>query len=293
MEKHKHPFVAGVLTGCLEATINYPLVSPAQPTPPSSCPGPWRGPPLTRSAPQEYTKSQIQLTKGVYSSPFDVVRQTVARAGPLGEAGHILRSALHPHSLSSRSLSAYLPGMYRGLSTFITFAPACVAVRFWAFDTSQRAIETAYPGIEERYLHFAAGLCSGAVEAALVLVPMETIAITLMHDQMSAERKYRGLVGPMVTMVREQGPRGVYRGLLPQVGALVPLRPRKRPASLSLQPPLLSEPTVPQLAKNSLNMCIRFGMYGVLKRKVQGPPEENRPFTELQALGTRAPQGLC
>ena len=112
--------------------------------------------------------------------------------------------------------------MYRGLSTFITFAPACVAVRFWAFDTSQRAIEAAYPGIDERYLHFAAGLCSGAVEAALVLVPMETIAITLMHDQMSAERKYRGLVGPMVTMVREQGPRGVYRGLLPQVRALCP-----------------------------------------------------------------------
>ena len=129
--------------------------------------------------------------------------------------------------------------MYRGLSTFITFAPACVAVRFWAFDTSQRAIETAYPGIEERYLHFAAGLCSGAVEAALVLVPMETIAITLMHDQMSAERKYRGLVGPMVTMVREQGPRGVYRGLLPQVRASAPppeaAGPQVSPATFALR----------------------------------------------------------
>ena len=38
-------------------------------------------------------------------------------------------------------------------------------------------------------------------------------------------------------------------------------------------------------------MCIRFGMYGVLKRKVQGPPEENRAFTELQALGCGAACG--
>ena len=88
MEKHKHPFVAGVLTGCLEATINYPLVSPSCPPSHPTPPRPSRGSQTegSPSAAQEYTKSQIQLTKGVYSSPFDVIRQTVARAGPLGEA---------------------------------------------------------------------------------------------------------------------------------------------------------------------------------------------------------------
>ena len=132
METHKHPFAAGVLTGCLEASINYPM---------------------------EYTKAQLQLTKGVYTGPLDVVRQTLHKSGA--------------------------PGMYRGLSTFIVFAPAAVAVRFSSFDAAQRQIQSTFPALDGQTQDFVCGLASGMMEATFVLVPMETIAITLMHDQMA------------------------------------------------------------------------------------------------------------
>ena len=111
---------------------------------------------------REYTKAQLQLTKGMYSGPVDVVRQTLSASGPVG--------------------------MYRGLSTFIVFAPAAVAVRFAAFDAAQRQVKARLPGADKSTQDFMCGLFSGAMEATFVLVPMETIAITLMHDQMSPNR---------------------------------------------------------------------------------------------------------
>ena len=113
MVAHKHPFAAGVLTGCLEATINYPM---------------------------EYTKAQLQLTKGVYTSPLDVVRKTLRNSGAVG--------------------------MYRGLSTFIVFAPAAVAVRFSSFDAAQRQIESSFPAaLDDQAQDFVCGLVSGMTEA--------------------------------------------------------------------------------------------------------------------------------
>lgn len=180
----------------------------------------WRG--------REYIKTQLQLMPaGSYQGALDVVRQTVQKNG--------------------------IAGMYRGLSSLIAFSPASVAVRYSAFDLAKRQVGPRYPEIEGRSLDFVCGMFSGVAEATLVLVPMETLAVIMMHDQMLPKPRYNNALGPIADL----GPAGLYKGFLPQ------------------------------LAKTAISTGIRFGAYSMLKERVlHGRPEWE--FTSMDALGCGA-----
>ncbi|XP_057184713.1 tricarboxylate transport protein B, mitochondrial-like isoform X2 [Triplophysa rosa] len=57
------------------------------------------------------------------------------------------------------------------------------------------------------------GLGAGVMEAVLVVCPMETIKVKFIHDQTSANPKYRGFYHGVREIIRTQGIRGTYQGL--------------------------------------------------------------------------------
>ncbi|XP_056319195.1 tricarboxylate transport protein B, mitochondrial [Danio aesculapii] len=57
------------------------------------------------------------------------------------------------------------------------------------------------------------GLGAGVMEAVLVVCPMETVKVKFIHDQTSANPKYRGFFHGVREIIRTQGIRGTYQGL--------------------------------------------------------------------------------
>ncbi|KAM7391326.1 hypothetical protein PAMP_022025 [Pampus punctatissimus] len=57
------------------------------------------------------------------------------------------------------------------------------------------------------------GLGAGVMEAVLVVCPMETVKVKFIHDQTSANPKYKGFYHGVREIVRAQGFRGTYQGL--------------------------------------------------------------------------------
>uniref|UniRef100_A0A8B9RAK0 Solute carrier family 25 member 1 n=1 Tax=Astyanax mexicanus TaxID=7994 RepID=A0A8B9RAK0_ASTMX len=57
------------------------------------------------------------------------------------------------------------------------------------------------------------GLGAGVLEAVLVVCPMETVKVKFIHDQSSANPRYRGFFHGVREIIRTQGIRGTYQGL--------------------------------------------------------------------------------
>ncbi|XP_016121404.1 tricarboxylate transport protein, mitochondrial-like [Sinocyclocheilus grahami] len=57
------------------------------------------------------------------------------------------------------------------------------------------------------------GLGAGVAEAIVVVCPMETVKVKFIHDQTSANPKYRGFFHGVREIVRTQGLKGTYQGL--------------------------------------------------------------------------------
>jgi solute carrier family 25 citrate transporter 1 len=72
-------------------------------------------------------------------------------------------------------------GLYRGLSALIFFTVPKTASRFGSNEFLRNNVFTAPTRINT----FCAGLCAGAVEAALVVTPAETLKVKLIHDKIS------------------------------------------------------------------------------------------------------------
>eukprot|EP01006_Ploeotia_vitrea_P037856 TRINITY_DN66181_c4_g4_i1.p1 TRINITY_DN66181_c4_g4~~TRINITY_DN66181_c4_g4_i1.p1 ORF type:complete len:301 (+),score=159.15 TRINITY_DN66181_c4_g4_i1:290-1192(+) len=146
--------------------------------------------------PTEFVKTQLQLearavkTGGQprYSGVFDCARKTVAERGVLG--------------------------LYRGLSTLVIGSIPKAAVRFAAFNQFKQLLADEN-GKLSSLRTMAAGMGAGMSEAVIAVTPMETVKTKLIHDQNSANPKYRGLAHGVRTIVAEEGIGGVYRGLAP------------------------------------------------------------------------------
>ncbi|XP_077361271.1 tricarboxylate transport protein A, mitochondrial isoform X2 [Festucalex cinctus] len=57
------------------------------------------------------------------------------------------------------------------------------------------------------------GLGAGIAEAIVIVCPMETLKVKLIHDQCSMRPRYRGFFHGVSEIIREQGVRGTYQGL--------------------------------------------------------------------------------
>lgn len=90
-----------------------------------------------------------------------------------------------------------------------------MSARFFGFETARNYL-LAEDGTLSPGRTLLAGLCAGALEAVVAVTPMETIKTKFVHDQISrkpADRRYRGLVHGISTIVKEQGIAGTYKGL--------------------------------------------------------------------------------
>ncbi|XP_059910375.1 tricarboxylate transport protein B, mitochondrial [Gadus macrocephalus] len=140
--------------------------------------------------PTEYVKTQLQLDERAnppkYKGVGDCVRQTVQ--------GHGVR------------------GLYRGLSSLVYGSIPKSAVRFGVFEfLSNRARDAS--GRLDSTKGLLCGLGAGVMEAVLVVCPMETIKVKFIHDQTSANPKYKGFYHGVREIINTQGLRGTYQGL--------------------------------------------------------------------------------
>uniref|UniRef100_A0A8C6MHC7 Solute carrier family 25 member 1 n=1 Tax=Nothobranchius furzeri TaxID=105023 RepID=A0A8C6MHC7_NOTFU len=102
-------------------------------------------------------------------------------------------------------------GLYRGLSSLLYGSIPKSAVRFGVFEfLSNRAKDES--GRLDSTKGLLCGLGAGVLEAVLVVCPMETVKVKFIHDQTSANPKYKGFFHGVGEIVRSEG-RGTYQGL--------------------------------------------------------------------------------
>lgn len=145
--------------------------------------------------PTEYVKTQLQLDErsGVqkrYTGPVNCVSVTVRDYG--------------------------VRGLYRGLSVLLYGSIPKSAVRFGAFEELKRfnVDENGNLSPSKRVL---CGLGAGVSEAILAVTPMETLKVKFINDQTSANPHYRGFFHGVSQIIKEQGIRGVYQGVVPTI----------------------------------------------------------------------------
>uniref|UniRef100_A0A674CQ68 Solute carrier family 25 member 1 n=1 Tax=Salmo trutta TaxID=8032 RepID=A0A674CQ68_SALTR len=103
-------------------------------------------------------------------------------------------------------------GLYRGLSSLLYGSIPKSAVRFGVFEyLSNHARDEAGKLNSTRGL--LCGLGAGVMEAVVIVCPMETVKVKFIHDQSSANPKYRGFYHGVREIIRTQGIRGTYQGL--------------------------------------------------------------------------------
>uniref|UniRef100_A0A673JKW5 Tricarboxylate transport protein, mitochondrial n=1 Tax=Sinocyclocheilus rhinocerous TaxID=307959 RepID=A0A673JKW5_9TELE len=103
-------------------------------------------------------------------------------------------------------------GLYRGLSSLLYGSIPKSAVRFGVFEILSNQMRDE-AGKLDSTRGLVCGLGAGVIEAVLVVCPMETIKVKFIHDQTSANPKYRGFFHGVREIVRTQGIRGTYQGL--------------------------------------------------------------------------------
>lgn len=141
--------------------------------------------------PTEYVKTQLQLDEKAgsvkrYKGIVDCASQTIRSHGVLG--------------------------LYRGLSVLVYGSIPKSAVRFGAFEEFKKRSADSQgrlTGFQRMYCGLGAGVC----EAILAVTPMETVKVKFIHDQNSANPRFRGFFHGVRTIINEQGFRGTYQGV--------------------------------------------------------------------------------
>lgn len=134
--------------------------------------------------PTEYTKTVMQLYPEVNKrGAINCVKDTMAKGGYFR--------------------------LYKGYSALLLFSVPKNYVRFGAFHYARTNI---FPDTTKKLHTFYCGLIAGAMEAAIVVTPQETLKTKLIHDILSPQPKYRNVFHGISSIVKAQGIRGVYQG---------------------------------------------------------------------------------
>ena len=99
-------------------------------------------------------------------------------------------------------------GLYRGLDTLLYFSIPKVGVRFAFNELSKNHILKD----GSRASIFASGMFAGIFEALLVVTPMETLKVKLIHDRLQETPKYRNFFHGVSYIYKEEGFKGMYKG---------------------------------------------------------------------------------
>ncbi|KAI1384776.1 mitochondrial carrier [Hypoxylon trugodes] len=109
-------------------------------------------------------------------------------------------------------------GLYKGLGAVLTGIVPKMAIRFTSFEAYKQMLANKNTGIISGQGTFLAGLAAGVTEAVAVVTPMEVVKIRLQaqHHSMADPLdipKYRNAAHALYTVVREEGPGALYRGV--------------------------------------------------------------------------------
>ncbi|KAM6985690.1 tricarboxylate transport protein A, mitochondrial isoform 2-T2 [Aplochiton taeniatus] len=140
--------------------------------------------------PTEYVKTQLQLDGRGHSPRYRGI-------------GDCVKLTVQDHGLR---------GLYRGLSSLLYGSIPKSAVRFGTFEILSSPLRDS-TGRLDNTKSLWCGLGAGIAEAIVVVCPMETLKVKLIHDQCSLQPRYRGFFHGVREIIRDQGVRGTYQGL--------------------------------------------------------------------------------
>ncbi|KAH9919042.1 mitochondrial tricarboxylate transporter [Fomitopsis serialis] len=186
--------------------------------------------------PTEYVKTRTQFT-GQRESPWSIIRETVKAKG--------------------------IPGLYSGCMALVIGNSVKAGVRFLSYDQFKHMLADA-EGKVTAPRSLAAGLGAGMMEAVFAVTPSETIKTKLIDDAKSPNPRYRGLIHGTVSIVREEGIGGIYRGLFPVVPHRI----------------------------TGANSAVRFTTYTTLKQFVLGTARPGQNLSSGMTFGIGAVAGL-
>ncbi|KZT65091.1 mitochondrial tricarboxylate transporter [Daedalea quercina L-15889] len=186
--------------------------------------------------PTEYVKTRSQFS-GKRESPWTIIRETVRTKG--------------------------IPGLYSGCMALVIGNSVKAGVRFLSYDQFKYMLADA-EGKVTAPRSLAAGLGAGMMEAIFAVTPSETIKTKLIDDAKSPNPRYRGLAHGTVSIVREEGIGGIYRGLFPVV----------------------------PYGRAGANSAVRFTTYTTLKQFVLGTARPGQSLSSGMTFGIGAVAGL-
>lgn len=189
--------------------------------------------------PIEYTKtvSQFAAKAGEKApGPITIVRNTIAKDGFIG--------------------------LYSGCGALVTGNAIKAGVRFLSYDHFKTMLKDEN-GKLSGPRSLLAGLGAGMMEAIFAVTPSETIKTKLIDDGKRAVPKYpRGLIPGTAAIVKEEGIRGIYRGLFPV------------------------------MLRQGANSAVRFGTYSTLKNFVSGSARPGQSLPGGITFGIGAVAGI-
>ncbi|KAJ7583926.1 mitochondrial tricarboxylate transporter [Mycena floridula] len=184
--------------------------------------------------PTEFVKTRSQFG-GKRQSPITIIRETLKTQG--------------------------VTGLYSGCMALVIGNALKAGVRFVSYDYFKQKLQDPQ-GKVSAPRSLVAGLGAGMMEAIFAVTPSETIKTKLIDDAHRPQPQYRGLIHGTVSIVRQEGIFGIYRGLFPV------------------------------MMRQGANSAVRFTTYNGIKQFVQGTARPGQTLPNTITFGIGAIAGL-
>ncbi|KAF9476897.1 mitochondrial tricarboxylate transporter [Pholiota conissans] len=184
--------------------------------------------------PTEFVKTRSQFG-GKREGPIKIIKDTVKAKG--------------------------ITGLYSGCSALVVGNSIKAGVRFVSYDHFKQMLADP-EGKVSAPRSLLAGLGAGMTEAIFAVTPSETIKTKLIDDAKRPNPQYRGLIHGTVSIVKQEGIAGIYRGLFPV------------------------------MMRQGANSAVRFTTYATLKQFVQGTVRPGQPLPSAITFGIGGIAGL-
>lgn len=144
--------------------------------------------------PTEFVKTQLQLqskSNPEYKGILDCGMKTVQKNGPMG--------------------------LYRGALPLVIGSSGKQAARWTGFTMVSDNFKDEKGNISMIARSFS-GACGGVAEAVLAVTPIETLKTRVTDDMRRGTGNYTGSMDALMKIMKNDGPGGLYRGVVPTIG---------------------------------------------------------------------------
>ncbi|XP_050229661.1 mitochondrial adenine nucleotide transporter ADNT1-like [Mercurialis annua] len=156
-------------------------------------------------------------------------------------------------------------GLFKGNGTNCARIVPNSAVKFFSYEEASKGILWMYrrqTGNDDAQLtpvlRLGAGACAGII-AMSATYPMDLVRGRLTVQTDASPQQYRGIFHALTTVLKEEGPRALYRGWLPSVIGVVPYVGLNFAVYESLKDYLLKNNTFGLVQDNELSVTTRLG----------------------------------